>query len=289
MEKTPQHAKAVCLLVLTAVLWSTGGLLIKLVAWHPAAIAGARSAIAALFMLALIRRPRLNWSRPQIGGAVCYALTVILFVSATKMTTAANAVLLQYTAPVYVALLAAWFLGERLALRDWLVLGLVMGGMALFFLDRLSPAGFLGNLTAILSGVAMAGMVIFLRKQKDGSPVESVLLGNVLTALAGLPFALGRPGPDAAGWLGLLVLGVFQLGLSYVLYSQAIKHVTALEGILIPAIEPLLNPVWVFAATGERPGRWALAGGAIVLATMIGRYLRPGQSGKARAAGREAS
>lgn len=241
-----------------------------MVNWNPVAIAGSRSAIAALAMLAIIRRPRFTWSFAQIGGAVAYAATVILFVTANKLTTAANAILLQYTAPIYVALFGAWFLGERASWLDWATLAAVLGGMVLFFLDKLSVAGMLGNVVAIASGVALAGLALFLRKQKDGSPMESILLGNALTALIGLPFML-KSSPGSAGWLGIVLLGVFQLGLPYVLYALAIKHVTAIEAVLIPVIEPILNPLWVFLVVGEAPGTLALAGGAVVLVAVTFR------------------
>ncbi|MGQ9779616.1 MAG: DMT family transporter [Bacillota bacterium] len=270
MNTSSQRPKALLLLALTAVLWSSGGLFIKLIPWHPLAIAGMRSAIATLFSLALVRRPKFNWSSTQLGAAVAYAAMVILFVSATKLTTAANAVLLQYTAPVYVALLSGWFLGEKISRLDWTVLVLVMGGMVLFFLDELSLAGWVGNGLAVLAGMATATLVLLLRKQKDTSTNnETVLLGNLLTALIGLPFCfLGGPAPGLNGWLALLFLGVFQLGLSYAFYTWAIKHVTALEAILVPIIEPVLNPVWVFLRLGERPGPWALVGGAVVITTV---------------------
>lgn len=265
-----ERKRAVLFLVLCAAMWSLGGLLIKMVTWNPVAIAGSRSAIAALAMLAIIRRPRFNWSFAQIGGAVAYAVTVILFVTANKLTTAANAILLQYTAPIYVALFGAWFLGERASWLDWATLAAVLGGMVLFFLDKLSVAGMLGNVIAIASGVALAGLALFLRKQKDGSPMESILLGNALTALIGLPFML-KSSPGSAGWLGIVLLGVFQLGLPYVLYALAIKHVTAIEAVLIPVIEPILNPLWVFLVVGEAPGTLALAGGAVVLVAVTFR------------------
>ena len=269
MEK---KSRAVLFLIIAAVLWSSGGLLIKLVEWNPVAIAGTRSAIAALVILAFRRRMRLNWSPAQLGGAVCYAATVILFVMATKWTTAANAILLQYTAPIYVALLSYWFLRERITQRDLIAIVAAFGGMILFFLDDLSGGGIAGNIIAILSGVAFAGTALFLRKQKDGSPIESVFLGNIVAFLIGIPFML-QAVPNATSWLGLILLGVFQLGCSYILYAEAMKHVTALEGILIPVIEPVLNPIWVFLLLKEKPGGWAVLGGTIVLVSIISRCL----------------
>jgi len=275
MDDAQKRPKALLFLVITAVLWSSGGLFIKLVPWHPLAIAGVRSAVAFLFFLAFIRRPKGKRSATQIGAAVAYAAMVILFVSATKLTTAANAILLQYTSPVYVALFSGWFLGEKISRLDWMVLGLVMGGLVLFFLDGISFAGWLGNILAVLAGVANAALVLLLRKQKETSTNnETVLLGNLFAALIGLPFCfLGGPAPGLTGWLALLFLGVFQLGLSYACYTWSIRHVTALEAILVPIVEPLLNPVWVFLRLGERPGPWAMVGGAVVIITITLRCL----------------
>jgi drug/metabolite transporter (DMT)-like permease len=264
--------KTIIFLALSAILWSFGGLFIKLVSWNPMAIAGLRSFIAVLVLLAYVRHPRFTWSFPQMGGAIAYAVTVTLFVLATKLTTAANAILLQYTAPIYVALLGAWFLGERAEWFDWIIILILIGGIALFFLDHLTVGNLLGNGFAILSGISFACLVLFLRKQKNESPIGSIILGNLLTSLVGLPFMFESM-PGALSWAGLLFLGVVQLGLSYVLYSEAIRHVTALEAILIPGIEPILNPIWVFLILGERPGKWALIGGFIVLISVTLRSL----------------
>jgi drug/metabolite transporter (DMT)-like permease len=256
--------KAIVFLILAATLWSSGGFLIKLVSWNPVGIAGLRSFISMLILLAYVRNPHFTWSFPQIGGAVAYAVTVTLFVIATKLTTAANAILLQYTSPIYIAFLGVWFLGERTQWYDWMIIFVVIGGMTLFFFDQLDSGNLLGNICAILSGVSFASLVLFMRKQKDESPLETAVLGNLLTCLVGLPFMFESM-PSLMSWVGLILLGVVQLGLSYILYSEAIKHVTALEAILIPGIEPILNPIWVFLILGEVPGRWALAGGFIVL------------------------
>ena len=274
IDSKSKHARAVGLLIATAVLWSFGGLLIKLISWNPMAIAGGRSALAAAIMLFVVRRHQLNWSFDQVGGAVCYAVNVVLFVVATKMTTAANAIFLQYTAPIYVAILGAYFLNEKVAGFEWLTIVAAIFGMALFFFDRLTFANYWGNGLAILAGVAFAGMIFFMRRQKKAFPLGSIFLGNILAALVCVPFMFGSM-PDKVGWLALAALGLLQLGLSYILYSIAIKRVTALEGIMVPLIEPVLNPVWVFLFLGERPGRWAVPGGIIVLtAAAVCMFLR---------------
>ena len=267
------HTRAVGLLFAAALCWSLGGLLIKAVPWPPLAVAGGRGLIAALFLIAVSRGLRFHFSRPQVLGAIGYAACTVTFCVATKLTTAANAILLQYTAPVWIALFGTWLLGERATRADWFTIVAVLGGMGLFFADNLALTGMLGNGLAVLSGVCFAGMTIALRRQKDGSPVESIILGNLLAFLVGLPWIIGAPTLSAAGWGALLLLGVVQLGVSYWLYARAIRHVTALEAVLIPVVEPLLNPLWVLLAMGERPSPKALIGGAIVLGAITLRGL----------------
>lgn len=264
------HKKAVLLLVLTSLLWSSGGLLIKLVDWNPPAIAGMRSAIAVVFILLFTRKFRIKLSGINIAGGVAYALTVILFVLSNKLTTAANAILLQFTAPIYVAIFANWFLGEKNTRLDILVIFIVIIGMMLFFFDKLSAGNMIGNFTAILSGLSFAWLVLLLRKQKEGSPIDSIIIGNIITALFGLSFMFDKM-PDTTAWVGLSLLGVFQLGLSYILYTTAIKYVTAIEAILVPVIEPLLNPIWVLLFLGEKPGIFAVFGGIIIIGAITFR------------------
>lgn len=274
VESIAVHRRALLLLLLTAVLWSLGGVLIKWVNWNPVAIAGIRSLIgAALIGTAFHRELRFTWTFNQIGGAVAYAGTVVLFVIANKLTTAANAILLQYTAPVYVALFSPWFLGEQADRRDWLTLLVMLGGMALFFMDELSFDGYLGNSIALVSGLCFAWLTLFLRRQKDSSSLPSLFLGNLLAGVIGLPFMF-QSMPDLSSCVGLLLMGVVQLGLPYILYALALRHVRAVEGILVPMIEPVLNPVWVFLMMGEKPSPWAIVGGAMILGAVLFRVRR---------------
>ena len=267
------HTRAVGLLFAAALCWSLGGLLIKAVAWPPLAVAGGRGLIAAVCLMAVSRGLRFHFSRPQVLGAVGYAACTVTFCAATKLTTAANAILLQYTAPVWIALFGTWLLGERATRADWFTIVAVLGGMGLFFADNLELSGLLGNALGALSGLCFAGMTIALRYQKDGSPVESIILGNLLAFVIGLPWIIGAPALPATGWIALVLLGALQLGLSYWLYARAIRHVTALEAVLIPVVEPLLNPLWVLLAMGERPTPKALIGGGIVLGAITLRGL----------------
>ena len=269
-----QRSTAILLLLLTALCWSSGGFLIKWVDWPPMAVSGLRSAIAALFLMLLFRPKRWRIDRYLIGGALAYAVCVTFFVLANKWTSAANAILLQYTAPVHVAFFGYWFLGEKPHRLDWWALCLVVMGMTLFFAEDLSAGNLWGNLAALISGIGFAWMALSLRKQKDGDPIHSVILGNLLAAVAGVPFMFEHA-PTAAGWIGLALLGVVQIGLAYAFFSIAIRHVTALEALLIPTIEPILNPVWVFLLLGERPGRLAMIGGAIIIAAILLRSAGP--------------
>jgi len=263
--------KAILYLVLAAVLWSSGGILIKLVDWNPVAIAGTRSGIAAIVMMAYLRKP-IKVNKQKAVGALFYSTTVILFVIANKMTTAANTILLQYSAPVWVALMSGWILKERVRKLDWAAIAAVMIGMVLFFIGDLEVGQMLGNVIAVFAGVSLAGLVVSLKLVKEGSPVEVPLLGNILTLLVALPFMIGQV-PDARSIVGLVLLGVFQLGISYILFAEASKHVSAVEAILIPVIEPLLNPIWVFLFAGEAPGPFALVGGLVVVTAVVIRSL----------------
>jgi drug/metabolite transporter (DMT)-like permease len=265
-----KRTQAVLLLLAAAVLWSLAGVLIKWVSLPALAVAGFRSAIALPVLLLFFGRRAVNFSASQLIGAVCYAATVTLFVSATKLTTSGNVILLQYTAPLYVALLSGWLLDERTRWFDWAAVAAVLCGMSLFFLDQLSADGLMGNILAILSGVAFASLIIAMRRQKDASPAGSAILGNLLTVLICLPWMVQTP-PGGVDWVGLVLLGVFQLGLSYACYVVAIKNVTAMEGILIPVVEPILNPLWTLLFMGERIGPWALLGGVVVILSIIFR------------------
>ncbi len=259
------------LLILTAILWSSGGVLIKLIDLNPLAIAGIRSGIAAIIILAYVKKPKISWSKSQIIGAGSYAAMVMLFISATKLTTAANAILLQFTAPIYVALFGTWFLGEKTTLLDWLGIGIVLTGLGLFFLDELSTSGFWGNICALGSGFSFAISTVALRRQKSGSPVETILIGNIIAAIICLPFFFQSVPVEVETWFYIIILGVFQLGVAYILYSTGIKYIPALDAVLVSTIEPILNPLWVYLIVGEQIGDWAVIGGVLVLGGAMGR------------------
>jgi drug/metabolite transporter (DMT)-like permease len=269
-----KKSTAILALLAASLLWSTGGFLIKSVHWHPLAISGMRSLIAALFLTAVLRPKQLRLSPAVLGGALAYAATVTLVVVATRLTTAANAIFLQYTSPFYVAIFGIWFLGERPSRADWGALLVIFGGMSLFFFEELDPSGRWGIFAALGAGVGFAWLTLFLRKQKDADPVVSIVLGNYLAALVGLPFMFGAL-PDPAGWLALGLLGVAQIGLPYWLYALAIRRVSAIEAVLLVTLEPVLNPLWVFLLLGEIPGYFTLAGGMVIIGTVTLRAVLP--------------
>ena len=277
----PEHRNALLLLIITATLWSFGGLLIKMIEWNSFAIAGGRSFFAAIVLWIFLRRPKFTWSSAQLGAAIAYACCCGLFVVATKLTTAANAIVLQYTGPIYVALLSGWLLHEKITRLDWITIFIVIAGMALFFADSLSADGMAGNIIAIISGISFAFLALFLRKQKHGSPIESLLLGNIIIFVCASPWMFSFSentssipllnGLDATGLFWLSILGIIQLGIPYILYGKAIKHVTALEATLVPVLEPLLNPLWVLLIQHEKPSTISIIGGIIILGAMLVR------------------
>ena len=271
MDKT-KRGKAILYVVIASMLWSTAGLLIKWVPWHPIAIAGIRSGIASMVMLMFILVAHKKWPKKPdksvLLASANYVILVMLFVSANKLTTSANAILLQFTSPAWLMIIGALFFKEKFVLKDIITVAVVFLGMILFFIGDIDGGGLLGNSIAIASGVSMALMILSLKKVKGYNPIEIIFWGNLITFFVSIPF-YGHVSMDSKGILGILLLGVFQLGISYLFYTNGIEKITALEGILIPVVEPLLNPVWVFIGTGESPTAFALLGGAVVLSAVI--------------------
>ena len=277
------HRNAIYCQALAAVLFSTGGLLIKIVLIEPLALMGVRSAIAALVIGLFMGRPRFLWSLPQLGGAVALACAQGFFIFANRETTAANAIFIQYTAPVFVAFFGILYLREPVHKLDWFSLAAIGAGLLFFYGDGLTSHGATGNLYALLAGISFAWFLLFMRKQKDGSTIETVFLGNVLAALLGLPF-LREAAPNATDWSGMLLLGIFQIGLPFILVAQAIKKLTAVGAVLIQALEPILSPVWVLLFIGETPTPLALLGGAIVIGAVTLRSILSVRTQRVRAA-----
>jgi drug/metabolite transporter (DMT)-like permease len=265
---------AIISLVLCAFLWSSGGILIKLVSWDAFAISGGRSMVGLLTMLLLVGKPKFTFSFDQIMASLMYSATMILFVFANKMTTSANAVLLQYTEPVYIILFSTILLrDEKTSFWDILVIVGVFSGMVLFFLDDLSFTTNIGNFLALLSGITFALTAIFLRRQKKARPIDSFMLAHLITFIVAIPFMIHAGIPSGSSFVGIMLLGFFQMGLPSILFAWGIVGVSALSSALITMLEPILNPVWVAIFIHEYPSPRAMIGGAIIICCVTVRSI----------------
>ncbi|MDR1110798.1 MAG: DMT family transporter [Deltaproteobacteria bacterium] len=270
---------SVFFLILAPIIWSTSSLLIKSVGWSSWAIAGWRSLISGLFLWFCFRFVyprdfRFDLSRANLLVALFYSLFGCLFAVSVKLTTAANAILMQYTAPIYIAFLAPLLLKERTPRRDWIFVAVMALGMSLFFMNDLEVGGgrddLLGLLAGMGGGVCWAMVVMLLKKRgADGMPLSGLVLGNFMTVMYCLPLMVTVNFLEPRDIGQVAALGLISLGLGYIFYLLAIKQVTALEAALIPAIEPLLNPTWTFLFIDEVPGAWTVVGGLVVLATVL--------------------
>jgi len=258
-------------ILLCAVLWSTSGLFIKLVSWHPALIAGGRSFLAVFFLIALrLRQEKPKKILPLFTSGFWYAATMILFVIANKLTFSANAILLQYTAPVWACLLGWFFLKEKPHWEHWLSLSLVCLGMFLVFSNGLSGGGFLGDCLALISGVTFAANSVALRAHKESNPLDIMICAHIICAVFAVPFLfIFPPELNAGNILAILFMGIFQIGAASALFVYGIKRIRAVQAMLTASIEPVLNPVWVLLVTGEKPTHSIIAGGVIIVSAII--------------------
>jgi DME family drug/metabolite transporter len=266
------HASPLLLVLGAALLWSTGGLFIKWTSLSAFELTFGRSLLAALTVAYFTRREGFRLNRLTVLTSLLYAGLLVLFVVATKLTTAANAIFLQYTAPIYVLVLEPLFYKEKFRRSDLVTVAACLAGMSLFFVGKLRPQDVSGNLAALASGLCFAFYILLLRHPQSQrvNRASSVIYGNLLlviiTAPAGLAAAQRMTAGDAAS---VLYLGVFQIGVAYTLFTLGMaRGVRSLDAGIVGYIEPVLNPVWVFLFLGERPTGWALAGGAIIIAAV---------------------
>lgn len=258
-------------MLICAALWSVAGIFIKLIPWNGFAVAGMRSLIAGLTIAVymLITRRRYILSRRTVIGGIMTAGVYTCFTVANKLTTAANAIVLQFTCPVFIVILSAIFLKQKIRKNDLAVVIATLAGIALFFFDQLKPGYILGNFVAIAAGMFMALMFILVGNMEGDERFSTITNGQFFTFFVGLPFIIAtKPEFTAAATASILVLGVFQLGISYILYVKSTQYCPPLACCLLGALEPLLNPVWVLIFDGERPGVWALIGGIIVVVSI---------------------
>lgn len=265
-------SRARWLVLASAVLFSTGGAAIKVQAFTGLQVSAGRSAVAAVVLWVFSGR-RLRPTPRTLGVACAYACTVTLFVTATKLTTAANAIFLQSTAPLYLLVIGPMVLRERLGRFDPLYAALVMAGLGACMAGQgaatvTAPDPALGNALALGSSITWALTLAGLRQLSTGgadTAIDAVILGNALASAAVLPLAWPYPPAAPGAWATLAYLGVVQIGVAYVCLTRAVAHVRAVDASLLLLVEPVLNPVWTWLLRGERPGAWTVAGGAAIL------------------------
>ena len=283
-ENSPSKFPPVVLILFAVLLWSTGGLFIKMTTLDAFAVNAGRSLLAALTVAIFTYHKGLRLDKFTLLTSFLYAGTLTCFVYANKNTTAANAIFLQYTAPIYILILAPFVLKEKFRAADLTTVVICLAGMSFFFLEpqdsanKLATDVFTGNIAALLSGIFFGLYFVFLRHPRSlqKNPALSVFYGNLIIVLLMIPFLWNSPpDPNQTDITAVLFLGVFQIGIAYILFTKGIADgVRSLDASIIGFIEPLLNPVWVFLFVGERPSFWALVGGAIIISAVISHTLR---------------
>src|ERR1043165_3508877 len=286
LSSTAKAPSSPLLLVLgAAILWSTGGLFIKATHLSPFEVSFGRSFLAVITIVIFTRREGFGLNGISAITSLLYAALLILFVVATKLTTAANAIFLQYTAPVYVLILEPLFYNEKFRGRDFVTVAACLAGMSLFFIGKLGPQDVSGNVFALASGVCFALFFLLLRhsKARQVNRAASAIYGNLIVVLICAPafFSAVKSGIAPIDYAALTYLGVVQIGFAYLLFTLAMaRGVRSLDAGIIGYVEPVLNPIWVFLFLGERPSGWAIIGGAIIIASVMVHMLIEGKSRK---------
>ena len=258
-------------MIVCSVLWSIAGTVIKQINCSAVVITGFRSLFSALTVLAFMKFAKLKFtfSRRVVPTAICMCITFFCFVGANKLTTAANAIVLQFTSPVFVMLISAVIYKTKFKPSDIAAVAATLFGISLFFLDQLDSGSMLGNIIAILAGFFMAGIFVFGGNSSRAERMTGTLIGHIMTAVIGISFLpFTQNVIDGKAVTGFVILGVFQLGIPYILVALALSNCPPLACNLIGVIEPLLNPVWVFIFNGERPGKNAFIGAVIILVSI---------------------
>ena len=288
IEKQNTNFPPIAFVLLAVLLWSTGGVFIKLTTLDAFAVNLGRSLFAAITVAVFTYRKGLRLDKFTLITSFLYAGTLTCFVYASKNTTAANAIFLQYTAPIYILILAPFILKEKFRFSDLITVVICLAGMSLFFLEpqntenKLATNVFWGNVAALVSGLFFGLYFILLRHPRSlqKNPALSVFYGNTLIVLLMPPLILNRPPTqiNSNDILAILFLGIFQIGIAYVLFTNGVAAgVRSLDASIIGFIEPLLNPIWVFLIIGERPSIWAIVGGAIIIAAVIFHTIKSNQ------------
>lgn len=271
LKQLSSHQAGILAVVVAAIIWSTGGLFIKLLPFDPFTILFYRSAIAAVLFGYICRRKLFAVNRKTLIAVLFYTGLLVCFVVATKLTTAANAIFLQYTAPIYVLLMEPLLFRLKLERINVVTILVCIAGMLLFFLGDLQIGDMGGNLLALLSGICLAGFMLTQRINHPDKQEVSIFWGNVAVAVVGFPWFLESVPPTLPQWGMIAFLGFVQIGLGYVLFTYGLKRTLAVESALLAMLEPILNPVWVFIGYGERPANLAIVGGLIIILMLVVR------------------
>jgi drug/metabolite transporter, DME family len=276
LNKIPQHRKGLIYISITAFLWSSSGLFIKILSVSAFHILFYRSVIASATILGILyfrdRKPDFKPDVLSVFASVSYSGILIFFVVANKMTTSANAIFLQFTAPLYLLFLEPLFLKTKFRPRDLITIIICIAGMALFFMERLEIGSFYGNLIAVGSGICFAFFSLFLKWKKNlghENAIMTIVFGNLLVAAICLPLIFADMRLDTTQFLILLYMGIFQIGVSYFIFNIGMKYVSATESLIIGILEAIFNPVWVFLGVGEIPSINAIIGGGIIFAAIL--------------------
>lgn len=263
-----QQNKGNLYILFTAILWSTGGILIKYIPGNAMMINGGRSLVALVFFWLYKRNMKVKVNKKIFAAAICLLLTNLLFVIANKLTTAANAIVLQYTAPIFVLVWDCIYRKSKPRKYQFLVVGMAFAGMILFFLDQLDGGKLTGNVIAICAGLCFSG-VYFINSLPDSSSEDASMIAFGLSFLIAIPFMGDVFAMDGTAVLALLALGIFQVGLAYVFFAKGSRLTSPVNASLIGLMEAILNPVWVYLFYGEKMGRFALAGAVIILTAVV--------------------
>jgi len=273
MHNLSEHNKGILAVFLTAILWSSGGLFIKLISLDSMELSFFRCAIAAVVFALMFRKRILKLNSLALLNSFAYAAVLILFVIATKTTTAANAIFLQSTAPIYVLIFEPLLTKTKWERINIITIVVCFLGMILFFMGDLTPGDIKGNIAALLAGVAFAAFFLGMKKNEPQYGESSIFYGNVLVALICIPFITDMNSISVQDFAMVSFLGVFQIAFAYALFSYGLKRIIAVEASIISMFEPVLNPIWVFIGYGEIPSFYAIIGGIIIMTAITIRTL----------------
>ena len=287
INSIPVHKKGLIYISMAALLWSSGGLFIRILTLDAFQISFYRSLIAAITIIVITstRKQKLSFQFDLISVlcSLSYSLILILFVVAAKLTTIANAIFLQFTAPIYLLFLEPVFLKTKFEKKNLIALIFCLAGMVLFFFGKLELSGYLGNIIAIGSGICFALFTLFLKWKRQlhnrDETLVYILVGNFLVCLFCLPLIWNNFSFDLTQGFVLLYMGIFQIGISYIIFNEGVKYISATESMIIAMLEAILSPIWVFIGVGEAPSVYAIIGSVIILLTIVWRnlVLKPGE------------